>query len=170
MAAQGNSPCGSPSLSPPLLLDTGSYCEQSVTFLKSFPQSETCREKRQASPQQGGYWKTSLRRTRALKTQAPQPRADSSSGPCYWPRKQVPSPPSIRLPVFLSFCRTQILLHLSLPSPIRTRTGGLDCKEEAGGVWGGGAGRRGEPTISYGACPPRDSREYSEKHTGCHWS
>lgn len=127
------------------------------------PVRDLQREKASLTPA-GGYWKTSLRRTRALKTQAPRPRAGSSSGPCHWPRKQVPSPPSTPLPVFLSFCRTQILLHLSLPSPIRIRMGGLDCKEEAEEVRGGGTGEGVSPQYPMGLVP-QETSENIQKST-----
>lgn len=60
----------------------------------------------------------SLRRARAVKTQAPRPSAPSSSGPCLTPRKQVPSPQSISLPLFLLLF-AEHKFSSTFPSPVQ---------------------------------------------------
>lgn len=65
---------------------------QFPAFLKAFPQPETCREKRQTSLQQGGSWTMSLRRARAVKTQAPRPVLLPPQDPATRPGCRCPAP------------------------------------------------------------------------------
>lgn len=109
----------------PLLIDTGSYCYQFVTFLGSLSQRPAEGKASHKGISRGESCEPSVRSTHARKTNPGlETQCRLATGPCHTPRKQVPGPQPISLPHF------PLLLQNTdspPPFPLLTYTGLWDC-------------------------------------------